>query len=277
MLIDLQEKLDILLVQMKKRNRRDFGNKTERHNPRQGDTVTEEPKTDEEQVPPGSPSGVKPATAQNQDARCKKDARWKNLPTAQLQHKVAPAAAICPHCAVDTKFVRNEITSQLESLRQSVQWLQHLQEVRSCPKCKQYMVTADKPCAPIPGSYAGPGLLADIAVDKLADGIPNFRQEKRYARQDVPVPRSTQCDWMIAISLTVRPLYDLLKRQVLLSSIIQTDDSELKVQDRSVRPILPVVENAGWKWFPEGTKFRRLWIGFVSSDREEISQAGSPL
>ncbi|MBZ0186258.1 MAG: hypothetical protein K8F91_08430 [Candidatus Obscuribacterales bacterium] len=31
---DLQEKLDVLLVQLKKRNRRDYGNKTERHNPR---------------------------------------------------------------------------------------------------------------------------------------------------------------------------------------------------------------------------------------------------
>ena len=33
-LSDLQNKLDILITQLKKRNRRDFGNKTERHNPR---------------------------------------------------------------------------------------------------------------------------------------------------------------------------------------------------------------------------------------------------
>jgi transposase len=231
MLADLQEKLDILIVQLKKRNRRDFGNKTERHNPRQGATMTDELATSTEQVPVSSQPG-RSADAVKQTVERKKHIRWQNLPTVPVTHKVAPQDATCPHCAVETDFVRNEITYQLESLRQSVQRLEHLQEVRACPKCKQYIVTAEKPCPPIPGSYAGPGLLSDVAVDKLADGIPNYRQEKRYRREDAIIPRSTQCDWMIAIAHTVRPLYDLLSSQVLLSQIIQTDDSELKVQDR---------------------------------------------
>lgn len=93
-------------------------------------------------------------------------------------------------------------------------------------------MTAEKPCPPIPGSYAAPGLLAEVCVNKLADGLPNNRQTKRFKRAHATIPRSTQSDWMLACSLLVEPLYDLLKREALLSRVIQTDDSEIKVQDR---------------------------------------------
>lgn len=224
-LVELQEKLDILIVQFKKRNRRDFGSKTERHNPRPA--VAEET--------PKIAVVVEQATVRKPKDKHEKHILAQDLPTAEVAHTVMPEAAICPHCIVDTVFVRNEVTHQLERLQHSLQRLRHLQEVRACPKCKQYIVTAEKPCPPIPGSYAAPGLLADIAVNKLADGLPIYRQERRFNREDAIIPRSTQCDWMLAISLTVLPLRDLLKSEILKSHILQTDESELKVQDRKLK------------------------------------------
>lgn len=220
---ELQEKLDILIVHFKKRNRHDFGSKTERHNPRQAP------------APSKTASIPKQKEAQEAGSKHEKHILSQNLPTVAVPHAVNFEDAICPRCAIDTVFVRNEVTYQIERLQHSLQRLQHLQEVRACPKCKLYIVTAEKPCPPIPGSYAGPGLLADIAVSKLADGLPNHRQERRFGREDAIIPRSTQCDWMLAISLTVSPLRDLLKREILESHIIQTDDSELKVQDRQLK------------------------------------------
>lgn len=280
LLKELQDKLDILIVQFKKRNRRDFGNKTERHNPRQGATLTEDQSDTEAASPTSKPSEQAQPKAAPADR--KKHIRSQNLPTVPVHHKVAPEQATCPHCAVETKFVRNEITYQLESLRQSVQRLEHLQEVRACPKCKQYIVTAEKPCPPIPGSNAGPGLLADIAVDKLADGLPNNRQEKRYRRIDAIVPRSTQCDLMIAIAQTVRPLWDLLKTGVLRSKMIQTDESELKVQDRKykgrmrkgkltvyrgdVRHPYNVFDFSPTQAFARNIEFLKDFVGIVQAD-----------
>lgn len=216
---DLQEKLDILIVQFKKRNRKDFGNKTERHNPRPAITEDTAVRLAKEKPAPKPRNHSKHILSQN-------------LTTEVVPHAVKPADAACPTCTVDTVFVRTEVTHQLERLAQTLIRLQHEQEVRACPKCKKYVVTAEKPCPPIPGSYAGPGLLADICVNKLADALPNYRQEKRYKRENATIPRSTQSDWMLAGSLTVEPLYELIKRRLLLSRIIQTDDSELKVQDR---------------------------------------------
>ncbi len=91
----------------------------------------------------------------------------------------------------------------------SLKVLEHHQETRACPRCKQNITTAEKPCAPIPGSYAGPRLLGEIIVGKLDDGLPNYRQEKIFARHNVTIPRSTQSDWMQATAkhsfLALRP------------------------------------------------------------------------
>jgi hypothetical protein len=114
----------------------------------------------------------------------------------------------------------------------SLKVLDHCQETRACPKCKQHIVTAEKPCPPIPGSYAGPRLLAEIIVGKLDDGLPNNRQQKIFARQNVTIPRSTQSDWMQATANTLSLLYDMQKQELLKSSIIKTDDSSIKIQDR---------------------------------------------
>ncbi|MFN8656618.1 MAG: IS66 family transposase [Candidatus Obscuribacterales bacterium] len=218
LLVEVQSKLDKLLQQKKKRDRNDFGPKTERHNPRPARTKSERSAdTDKEKT-----GGIKHILD-----------NASKLPHEPVQHTVKPEELICPGCEVDTVFVSNAITHQLEMVSASLKILAHSQETRACPKCRQYVVTADKPCAPIPGSYAGPRLLGEIIVGKLDDGLPNNRQQKILARNNVSIPRSTQCDWMQATANTLSLLYDLQKRELFRSAIIKTDDSSIKVQDRS--------------------------------------------
>jgi len=221
-LSDLQNKLDILITQLKKRNRRDFGNKTERHNPRPA--VVE---SDVATIPP--PNKKKHKENKNKH---EKHILTQNLPIEPVHHLVKPEDAICPTCIVETVPMGNEITYQLESIASSLKQLQHLQEIRACPKCKQYVITAEKPCSPIPGSYAGPGLLADVVVSKFTDAQPLYRQEKIFKREQAIIPRSTQSNWVIESAQTVKPLCELIKKEILASAVIKTDDTELKVQDR---------------------------------------------
>ncbi len=221
MLKDLQAKLDILIAQSKKRNKRDYGNKTEKHNPRPALTQPK-PKTGVANGPEKNAfTGIKHILE-----------NAKNLPHEPVPHLVKPDANVCPGCSVATVFVSNLLTHQLEMVSASLKVLDHLQETRACPRCKQHITTAEKPCAPIPGSYAGPRLLGEIIVGKLDDGLPNNRQEKIFARHNVDIPRSTQSDWMQATADTLSLLYDLMKQDLLASAIIKTDDSSIKIQDR---------------------------------------------
>jgi transposase len=223
LLKDLQAKLDVLISQSKKRNKRDFGKKTEKHNPRPA---------------PGKPKQALPGnsgTTSNTDKSTgikHISQNAKNLTHQSVQHSVAPENMFCPTCIVETEFIGNLLTQQLEMVSASLKILDHCQETRACPKCKQYIVTAEKPCSPIPGSYAAPRLLAEIIVGKLDDGLPNNRQQKIFARHNVIIPRSTQSDWMQYTANTLSLLYDLSKQELLHSRIIKTDDSSIKIQDR---------------------------------------------
>jgi transposase len=229
-LTDLQGKLDIILVHIKKRNRRDYGEKTERHNPRPAASAVADEIKDKakELLDTAADSGDSPRTKHILNLN-------KNLPAEPVPHKVDADHRLCPNCAVDTVFIGNEVTYQLDRISQSLKRLQHEQEVRACPKCKQYIVTADKPCPPIPKGLPGPGLLAHTIVSKYADFTPLYRLERIYRREGAVIPRSTLCDWILASSLTVTPLYDLLKARVLSSKVIQTDDTHVKIQDRKLK------------------------------------------
>ena len=224
LLVELQTKLDKLLAQKKKRDRKDYGPQTERHNPRPAASTSIAPDEAE-------PQARKQPTNRNHT----KHILGQNLPTEPVPHMVKDADRCCPGCQVETVFVRNQITYQLEKILHSIKRFEHQQEVRACPKCKRYVVTAEKPCPPIPGALPGPCLLASTIVDKCADGLPQYRQSKIFKREEAIIPRSTLCDWFLAGSFTLEPLYERLKRQVLSSQIIQTDDSPVKIQNRKAR------------------------------------------
>lgn len=227
----LQESLDVLLLQAKTNRKRQYGKKTERRNPRPAakqPTVSEdEPVADTEE-----PGGDKPECEPEPGPTGQKHILNQDVPTEPVPHFVEPEHRCCPNCGIETKFVRYEVSYQLEKLVGSLKRLEHQQEVRSCPKCKQYMTTAEKPCPPIPGSIVGPRLLSSVIVGKLADGMPNYRQAKRFKREHAIVPRSTQCDWTLAAADLLELLYQELKTELLQSEIITTDDTDVKVQDR---------------------------------------------
>jgi transposase len=93
------------------------------------------------------------------------------------------------------------------------------------------VIAAAKPVMPIPKGLPGPGLLAHLIVSKYVDHLPLYRLEASYERQGVFLPRSTLCDWLLACGRLLQPLYDILVAQMLLSRVVHTDDTPLKLQD----------------------------------------------
>ncbi len=93
------------------------------------------------------------------------------------------------------------------------------------------IIAAAKPAMPIAKGLPGPGLLAHLIVSKYVDHLPLYRLENIYERQGLFLPRSTLCDWLLACGRLLRPLYDRLVYQALLSQALHTDDTPLKLQD----------------------------------------------
>jgi transposase len=93
------------------------------------------------------------------------------------------------------------------------------------------MKIAELPPEALPKCKAAPGLIADIVVSKLVDRLPLYRQEKRYARQGIPLSRSTLCGWLAEAAEVLTPLYLLLKTSILNTKALHTDDTPIPVQD----------------------------------------------
>lgn len=136
----------------------------------------------------------------------------------------------CPECREMLKRIGEDVSERLEYVPASLVVIEEACQKYACPRgCT--VVTAEKPMAPIEKGLPGPGLLAQVAVSKYGDHLPLHRQEAIFQRQGVELSRQTMCDWMRACAELVSPLYELMRRRVLDSKAVQTDDTPVPVFD----------------------------------------------
>jgi transposase len=94
------------------------------------------------------------------------------------------------------------------------------------------IVIAELPSRPIAKGIAGPGLLAQIIIDKYTDHLPVYRQVQRFEREGIKLPISTLTDWISATCALLEPLYEVLRNEVLSASYLQADETPIKVLDK---------------------------------------------
>lgn len=96
-------------------------------------------------------------------------------------------------------------------------------------------IIADLPTFPIEKGIAGPGLLAQIMVDKFVDHLPIYRQIDRFKRDGVTIPSSTLNGWQESVCDLLEPLYDTLKHRVLAQGYLQVDETPIQVLDKTTK------------------------------------------
>jgi hypothetical protein len=82
---------------------------------------------------------------------------------------------------------------------------------------------------------AGPGLLAQIVIDKYIDHLPLYRQMQRFERGGLKLPYSTLTDWVGSTCRLITPLYEALKTEVLKSNYLHADETPIKVMPARLR------------------------------------------
>ena len=163
-----------------------------------------------------------------------------NLPREKVIHDLPEAEKPCPCCGKLRHIIGKETHEQLDYIPAKVKVIEHIRLKYACPHCEAnaspagpQMVTAEKPLSPIEKGLAAPGLLSYVIVSKYGDHLPMHRLEGILQRHGIEIARSTMCDWAAQCADLLRPLVDLMQRRVLQSSVIHTDDTPVKVQDRS--------------------------------------------
>src|SRR5690606_36697864 len=99
-------------------------------------------------------------------------------------------------------------------------------------ECKSNIVIGNLPARIIEKGIAGPGLLAQVTIDKYVDHLPLFRQTERFKRAGINIPISTMSDWVARGCRELEVLYEVHKELVLSSGYLEGDETTIKVLDK---------------------------------------------
>lgn len=141
------------------------------------------------------------------------------------------------------KNIGPEITEELERIPGKLFVRQYLRPKYVNPSTGE-IVIGELPVRPIDKGIAGPGLLAQIVIDKYVDHLPVYRQVQRFEREGMKLPISTLADWISATCHLLEPLYEAHRKGVLRNDYLQADETPIKVLDKTKKG----TSHRGYHW-----------------------------
>lgn len=226
----LKHRLDALL-------RRIYGRRSEKINPDQLLLFAVE----EMEKNAGEPEPKKPADSTPDDEEPPRRRRPRrntgrkplpeDIPRHEIIHDLPAEDRICPCCHEPMQKIGQDVSEQLEYFPACLVVLKNVLPKYACKKCQEGVIRTALPPKPIEKGRPGPGLLAHLLVSKYNDHLPLHRQEAIFARLGVDLPRSTLCDWVGEMAKLLQPIVGEMKRKVLESPVLQSDDTPIRVQD----------------------------------------------
>ena len=143
--------------------------------------------------------------------------------------------------------------------------------------------TAPRPDQIIPKSIAHSSVIADAIGNKFIDGLPFYRQAKRYQGEGVDLSRQTMSGWVVQLIDPLTPLLKCLKRGLYEGPVLHLDETRFQVLGEADRentqksymyvykggpPDKPVV----WYDYADN-KGSRVPIDFLFPDNESIPES----
>lgn len=164
------------------------------------------------------------------------------------ERRVLDPGTSCPDCGGDLRLVGEDVSELLDMIAAQLKVIEIARPKKSCRRCER-MVQQPAPSRPIPGSMAGPGLLAHVLVSKFDDHVPLYRQAEIFARMGGDIPDTTLVDWCGRAMKTLAPVIERIEADVMACDLLHADDTPIRVLDRSRR-------SAG---LGKGVKQGRIW------------------
>lgn len=158
----------------------------------------------------------------------------EDLPREQVIHDIAAADKICSCCGHGLHRMGEETSEQLAFIPASIKVIEHIRPKYSCRHCERQgtevaIKMAPVPASPIPKSIATPSLLAQVISSKYQYALPLYRQEQMFRQFEIDLSRKTLAAWIIRCSELLTPIYRRLKKIQLQQTVIQADETPLKV------------------------------------------------
>jgi transposase len=129
------------------------------------------------------------------------------------------------------KQIGNEITEELEYTPGNF-YVRKIVRPKYARVNGEGVAIGTLPARIIDKGIAGPGLLAQIVIDKYVDHLPLYRQIERFKRAGIALPISTVTDWVSHCCKELEVLYETHRMLVLNSGYLEGDETTIKVLDK---------------------------------------------
>jgi transposase len=108
-----------------------------------------------------------------------------------------------------------------------VRYIRNKYLIPSADETSSKIIIGTLPTLPVAKSMMGPGLLAQLVVEKICDHLPVHRQQQRLERDGIKLPYSTLSDGFAKTAELITPVYKALVSETLNADYLQADESWL--------------------------------------------------
>ena len=163
-----------------------------------------------------------------------------------------------------SKKIGEEITEELEYEPGKLFVRRYVRPKYVVPDTKDIII-APMAERPLPKAIAGPGLLAQIIIDKYVDHLPLYRQMERFKREGIHIAYSTIGDWIKNGCTLIDPLGQALLKLILESDYLHADETPAKVLDKNKKG----TTHRGYYWVYHNSIDGLVWFDYQESRGRE--------
>ena len=167
----------------------------------------------------------------------------EHLPVVRTTYELPADKRVCA-CGQPLHESGEDVTRELERVEMTLIH-EKAQKKYACRACADKVVTTPGPDRVIDKGLLGPDFLSHVLCERFGNHMPYHRLEKKYASEGLDLSRTVLQRSAARCAELLEPIWQQLKRDVLASPVIHTDDT-------SVRLIKPI----------DGTPPRnaRIWV-----------------
>jgi transposase len=186
----------------------------------------------ERQKPKPAPPGAgKPQRKRDEHGRAPLP---EHLERRTVAYDLTEAEKLCPCCGKPRVCIGAPATEQLDMEPARFFVRRTVRKTYACVDCVgqegRFQAAGPAEVGPIGKGLSGAGLLAAVITAKFADHTPLHRFAAQAGRSGVQIPCSTLGGWVAQAADLLKPLYQLMHQRLLLSRVIHSDDTTVKLR-----------------------------------------------
>lgn len=152
----------------------------------------------------------------------------EDLPRVEVVIELDDDRKFCEHDGTELKKIGEEVSEKVDVVPSHIRVEKTIRHKYVCHCCQSFL-TAPLPPQAFPKSLATNQTVAFIVMSKYADGLPLYRQSKMFERMGFELNRKTMASWMIQASDVLKPVYDLIREELVALPILHADETRLQV------------------------------------------------